>query len=65
MKNKYYDIVNEKVPEPKERMPQENRAAQFSSFAALNGYEEAIDEVTIKQREQPKSVDNDEYYQEQ
>ena len=65
MKNKYYDIVNEKVPEPKKRMTRENRAAQFSSFAALTGFEEAIEEVSIKQQEQPKSADNDDFYQEQ
>jgi len=41
----YSDIINMKRPPLKhERMTMENRAAQFSPFAALTGYEASIDE---------------------
>ena len=44
---KYDDIINLPHPEPKKhpRMPMENRAAQFSPFAALTGHNEAIKET--------------------
>lgn len=61
MKMKYDDIIDEKVPEPKKRMSMHNRAAQFSAFAALSGYEEAIEKITKKQQEEP-AVENDEDY---
>lgn len=45
--HRYDDIINLPHPEPKShpRMPQENRAAQFSPFAALVGYDAAIQET--------------------
>ncbi len=44
---KYDDIINMKYPTEKMRkaMTLSERAAQFSPFAALSGYEEAIDET--------------------
>ena len=44
---KYDDIINLPHPEPKQhpRMSMENRAAQFSPFAALTGHNEAIKET--------------------
>lgn len=45
--HEYDDIIN--LPHPTStkhpRMPLYERAAQFSPFAALTGYEEAIEEV--------------------
>ena len=43
----YDDIINLPHPEPKQhpRMSMSQRAAQFAPFAALTGYEEAIDET--------------------
>lgn len=45
--SKYDDIINLPHPEPKkhQRMNLENRAAQFSPFAALTGHNEAIKET--------------------
>ena len=45
--NNYDDIINLPHPEPKKhpRMSMENRAAQFSPFAALTGHNEAIKET--------------------
>lgn len=44
---KYDDIINLQHPEPKKhiRMSLENRAAQFSPFAALTGHSDAIKET--------------------
>lgn len=55
-KRNYDDIINLPHYVSKERQPMSmlNRAAQFSSFAALNGHDEAIGEVariTSKRRE--------------
>ena len=53
--NRYDDIINLPHPEPtiRPRMAMENRAAQFSPFAALTGYDDATREearlVDIKQ----------------
>ena len=53
--NRYDDIINLPHPEPttRPRMAMENRAAQFSPFAALTGYDAATREearlVDIKQ----------------
>ena len=43
---RYGDILGHSYPFPLRhaRMPVEDRAAQFASFAALNGYEEAVEE---------------------
>lgn len=45
--DKYDDIINLNHPEPRTipRMPIHDRAAQFSPFAALTGYEEAVTET--------------------
>ncbi len=47
MKNSYKDIINLPHPDSKTRprMTIYNRAAQFSPFAALTGYEEAVKET--------------------
>lgn len=43
---RYGDTLDHRYPFPLRhaRMPVEDRAAQFASFAALNGYEEAVEE---------------------
>lgn len=45
--NKYDDIINLEHHVSKKHMPmsRKNRAAQFAPFAALNGYEESIEET--------------------
>ncbi len=52
----YMDIIDLPHPEPKkhERMPRENRAAQFAPFAALTGFEDSIAE-TEKSSEEKRS----------
>ena len=47
MKGKYDDIINLPHPESKKhpRMSLQDRAAQFSPFAALTGHSAAIDET--------------------
>ncbi len=47
MSGKYDDIIDLPAPEPRTRprMPREERAAQFSPFAALTGYEDVIEEA--------------------
>ena len=44
--DKYDDIINmpHHVSKSRGQMPRRNRAAQFAPFAALTGYEDAIDE---------------------
>lgn len=41
----YSDIINYEYTMKHKRMPMEKRAAQFSPFAALTGYEDSIDEA--------------------
>ena len=45
--SKYEDIINLKhhVSKTRKPMPREDRAAQFAPFAALSGYEDAVDET--------------------
>ena len=45
--NKYNDIINMERPISKKHapMPLENRAAQFMPFAALTGYDDAVEET--------------------
>ena len=45
--NKYDDIINMERPISKKHapMPLENRAAQFMPFAALTGYDDAVEET--------------------
>ena len=44
---KYYDIINmpHHVSKKHPQMPMEERAAQFAPFAALVGYEDAVEEM--------------------
>lgn len=53
MTNNYDDIINlpRHVSAKHPRMSMYNRAAQFSPFAALTGYEKAIEEARKKQEE--------------
>ena len=45
--NDYSDIINfdYKGPKNHQRMTKENRAAQFASFKALNGYSDSLKEA--------------------
>ena len=56
MSNSYEDIINlpHHVSKKRPQMEIINRAAQFSPFAALKGYEDAIEE---KQKFAEKNVD--------
>lgn len=47
MNSDYSDIINmpHHISKKRNRMSQTDRAAQFSSFAALTGYEEMVDEA--------------------
>lgn len=59
--SKYDDIIHLSRPESKrpDRISMLGRAAQFSAFAALNGYEEAIDEEgRLTSKRQPLSDDD-------
>ncbi len=51
---KYGDIINlpHHVSKNHPQMPVASRAAQFASFAALSGYEEAIDETAKEVNEE-------------
>lgn len=53
MTDNYDDIINlpHHVSSKHSRMSMYNRAAQFSPFSALTGYEKAIEEVRKKQEE--------------
>lgn len=48
MNDNYEDIIDLPYPYPSShrKMPQANRAAQFAPFAALNGFEEAIEQAS-------------------
>ena len=50
----YDDIINMKPPTTlnHSRMSMNNRAAQFAPFAALTGYEEAVDECIKRMEEE-------------
>ena len=47
MSEQYDDIINmpHHVSQSRPQMPRYNRAAQFAPFAALTGYEDALDET--------------------
>ena len=47
MNNRYADIINlpHHVSKTRPQMPIADRAAQFSPFAALTGYDSAIEET--------------------
>ena len=50
----YEDIINMEhhVSKKHPQMPMANRAAQFAPFAALTGYDEAIDEAIAESEEE-------------
>jgi hypothetical protein len=56
MTDNYDDIINlpHHVSAKHPKMSMYNRAAQFSPFAALTGYEKAIEEVRKKQEKSVK-----------
>ena len=58
--NRYDDIINlpHHVSKTRPRMPLYDRAAQFASFAALTGHEDAIEETA---RRTDDMVEMDEY----
>lgn len=64
MSGKYDDIINLPHPTSKKhpRMSRQNRAAQFSPFAALTGYHEAIletERITENKRELSEEAANE------
>ncbi|MBQ3002211.1 MAG: hypothetical protein IJD82_00610 [Clostridia bacterium] len=63
MKN-YQDILHlpHHVSKTRKQMPTESRAAQFAPFAALTGYDEAIDE-TVRITDECIALDEDEAQQ--
>lgn len=62
MSGKYDDIINLPHPTSKKhpRMSRQNRAAQFSPFAALTGYEAEIREMA-RQTEKKKQLSEDQW----
>lgn len=58
---KYNDIID--LPHPTSerhpRMPMANRAAQFSPFAALTGYEDAVQETARLTEAQPELTEEE------
>ena len=58
----YDDIINlpHHVSMKHPRMSMSGRAAQFSPFAALTGYEKAIEEARRKQEEERRNTPVDE-----
>lgn len=62
MSGKYDDIINLPHPTSKKhpRMSRQNRAAQFSPFAALTGYEAEIREIA-RQTERKKQLSEDQW----
>ena len=60
MKKKYDDIINlpHHLSDHHPRMSISDRAGQFSPFAALTGYEQAVEE-TARQVEQRLEIDDD------
>ena len=63
MDKKYEKIINIKYPFKLQvtRMPEEKRAAQFSAFKALNGFEEKINQKNQSPDKKP-ILDSDELY---
>lgn len=60
MRGKYDDMIDLPKPISKKHLPmaRENRAAQFSPFAALSGFDEAIRE-TDRQTEEKRELSRD------
>ena len=63
MTNDYDDIIHLPHFEPKHhpRMSMESRAAQFAPFAALTGYEDAIQNAKETIQESFEQTNNEEY----
>ena len=61
MSGKYDDIINMEHPTSLKhpRMPRSDRAAQFSPFAALSGYEDAVEE-TARVTDEKRTLTDDE-----
>lgn len=55
----YSDIIRLEPPEPRRRMPRLDRAAQFSPFAALTGYDEVLAETARLTDERAELSDED------
>lgn len=58
--NKYDDIIKRSCPKTEKGMPVSDRAAQFLSFAALTGFDDAIDET--EQANEKEISKDDKYY---
>lgn len=52
----YDDIINLSVPATITQMTMSERAAQFSAFAALSGFEDSISSVEEKLYEAEKAI---------
>lgn len=59
----YKGMVTRLHPDPKYhiRMPMESRAAQFAPFAALSGYEEAVEEAHRLTENRPELSEDEKY----
>lgn len=66
MMDKYADIINlpHHVSKRRPQMEIINRAAQFSPFAALKGYEEAIEEKQKLAEENVDPLERERWYEE-
>ena len=64
--DKYADIINlpHHVSKRRPQMEIINRAAQFSPFAALKGYEEAIEEKQKLAEENVDPLEREQWYDE-
>ena len=64
--DKYADIINlpHHVSKRRPQMEIINRAAQFSPFAALKGYEEAIEEKQKLAEENVDPLERERWYEE-
>ena len=65
MMDKYADIINlpHHVSKRRPQMEIINRAAQFSPFAALKGYEEAIEEKQKLSEENVDPLERERWYE--
>ena len=63
--HKYDDVIWRQHPTSKKhpRMSRMNRAAQFSPFAALKGYEEAIEEKQKLAEENVDPLEREQWYE--
>lgn len=60
--NNYDDIIHLPYPRPSKHKPMsmENRAAQFAPFAALTGYDKAIEETARQNTERFEEEEEEE-----